>query len=255
MKRRSREPDLSKRGTSRGSSLVYGLHAVRAAAANPARRCLALRAAREDLLDGINVAPATEVTITSHPAAGVGLPADAVHQGLVGYFSPLPVLDADELDAEACRPALLLDGVTDPRNVGSMLRGCAAFGFKSLIVQERHSPDFNSPALLKTSCGGAEMVALYRTVNLARLLRALREQEVLTVGLAAEATTALNTLELPASTLFVVGAEGEGLRRLVRENCDVTAKIKVRPGTGGLNAAVAASVAMYAYTNQHGNIV
>ena len=231
-------------------SVVYGINAVRAALANPRRSCIELRLQRADLARELNAPAGTTIRVTPSPGGGL-LPNDAVHQGVVGLFTPLSLLSIEDAFDALPFPGLMLDGITDPRNTGAMLRSCAAFGLRSLIVQDRRAPDINTPALLKTACGGAEQVPVYAAVNLARTLQELREHGVLCVGLAAEADAALPSLTLPEHTVFVIGAEGDGLRRLVRERCDLSASIPVRPGTGGLNAGIAASVAMYEYRRQH----
>jgi len=236
------------------AALLYGRHAVVAALANPARQCRCLRATADAMqsLDPALLRAASDRRPTSREELDT-LVADGSHQGLVLDAEPLPARDLDQ----ACRPApgtknlvLVLDQVTDPRNIGAIFRSAAAFGARAVIMTDRHAPAATGGALAKTACGGIEHVALVRVVNLARALDRLAELGYWRLGLDAAAP---GSLEQAADAGFddlalVLGAEGSGLRRLTAGRCDLTAHIPLA-GAGqiaSLNVAVAAAIALYA---------
>jgi 23S rRNA (guanosine2251-2'-O)-methyltransferase len=173
-----------------------------------------------------------------------------VHQGLVlqvpayRYAHPEDLL---ELAADSGRPALVvaLDGVTDPRNLGAVVRSVGAFGGHGVIVPERRAAGMTASAW-KVSAGAAARVKVARATNLNRALIDLKQAGCFVVGLAAEGDVLLPDLDLATGPLVLVaGSEGKGLSRLVRENCDVIASIPMMNGTESLNASVAAGVALY----------
>ncbi len=179
----------------------------------------------------------------------------AVHQGLVlqvpayEYAHPIDLLDAA---ARTGRPALVvaLDGVTDPRNLGAVVRSVAAFGGHGVIVPERRAAGMTAGAW-KTSAGAAARVRVARATNLTRALIELKQAGCFVAGLDAGGDVELPGLELATSPLVLVaGSEGKGLSRLVRETCDVIASIPMIGGTESLNAGVAAGVALYEVARQ-----
>jgi 23S rRNA (guanosine2251-2'-O)-methyltransferase len=239
-----------------GSAIwLYGDHAVAAALANPARRCLRLAAsdakAAEALLAG---APAdasfdrAAVEIVDRAELDALLPPGAVHQGLALLVAPLPELTVgDVCDAAQDRPnarIVVLDQVTDPQNVGAVLRSAAAFGALAVIVQDRHAPPVTG-ALAKAASGGLEQVALVRAVNLNRALGELKDAGFWTVGLAGEAYQRLADVRHDGRCALVLGAEGAGLRRLTREACDALAHIPMSGAIESLNVSNAAAIALY----------
>jgi 23S rRNA (guanosine2251-2'-O)-methyltransferase len=174
----------------------------------------------------------------------------ALHQGLVlqvpayRYAHPADLIEAA---ARSGRPALLvaLDGVTDPRNLGAVVRSAAAFGGHGVIVPERRAAGMTASAW-KTSAGAAARVPVARATNLNRTLAELKEAGCFVVGLDAGGEVELPALEVAKDPLvLVIGSEGKGLSRLVRQNCDVVASIPMIGGTESLNAGVAAGVALY----------
>jgi 23S rRNA (guanosine2251-2'-O)-methyltransferase len=174
------------------------------------------------------------------------LPREAVHQGLALLADALPGRALADC-AELAEPAFLiaLDQVTDPHNVGAILRSAAAFGAQGVILTERHAPGTGG-VLAKAASGALEHVPLIRVVNLAQTLAVLKEWGYAIVGLAEDGT--LNIAQLPPSrrTVLVLGAEGEGLRRLTRERCDVLVKLPTQGPIASLNVSNAAAVALYA---------
>lgn len=224
---------------------LYGQHAVMAALANSrrtVRRLLATEEAARDLPSGLAVRPEP----VDRRALDQLLPG-AVHQGLALLADPLPEPSFDDLIAATDRDSLflVLDQVTDPHNVGAILRSAAAFGAAAVIVQERHSPPLTG-ALAKAASGATELVPLCRVVNLARALRDLKDAGVATIGLDSAAGPSLGEALAPGPLALVLGAEGEGLRRLVAETCDRLARLPTRPPLASLNVSNAAAIALYA---------
>jgi 23S rRNA (guanosine2251-2'-O)-methyltransferase len=238
---------------------LFGRHAVAAALGNPARRCrrvLALAETEEDvasLVAGARASvPAGGVEILERRALDGLLPAGAVHQGMALAVEPLPAADIDDvLDAAGAAPAprllVVLDQVTDPHNIGAILRSAAAFGALALIVPEHGAPPVTG-TLAKSASGALEAVPLVRVTNLARTLDRLKEAGYWSVGLDGEAPASLAALDLPDKIVLVLGAEGSGLRRLTREHCDFLARLPTRGAWRSLNVSNAAAVALYELT-------
>lgn len=174
----------------------------------------------------------------------------AVHQGVAIKVPPYEYADVDDLldAAEASgRPPLVvaLDGVTDPRNLGAVLRSAGAFGAHGVLVPERRAAGVTASAW-KVSAGAAARVPVARDTNLVRALGELKKAGCFVVGLDAGGTTAIGDLQLATEPLVVVaGSEGKGLSRLVREACDVVASIPIGSDTESLNAAVATGISLY----------
>ena len=228
-----------------GRPRFYGRHAVMAALANPERRAVKLwatrdAAARMDLPSGLPV--------TFADAADLGrlVPQDAPHQGLVLEVQPLEDLFLDELlGREGDRPLLVLDQVTDPHNVGAILRSAAAFDACAIVTQDRHTPPA-SGVLAKSASGALEVVPWVRVVNLARALDEVAEAGYWRIGLTGDAQAALGEA-LPAGPVaLVLGAEGEGMRQNIEHHCDALARLPISERMESLNVSNAAAVALYA---------
>jgi 23S rRNA (guanosine2251-2'-O)-methyltransferase len=176
------------------------------------------------------------------------LPNGAVHQGIAILAPPLeqPELD-DVLRGLAGKPSALivvLDQATDPRNVGAVLRSAAAFAADAVVLQERHAPEATA-ALAKAASGALELVPLARVINLTRALEDLKREGFWCIGLDGQASQAIAEIDLSGRVVLVLGSEGGGLRRLVREGCDLLARVPIAPGVESLNLSAAASVALY----------
>ena len=176
------------------------------------------------------------------------LPPGAVHQGIVAKAYPLPPVLLDQVisiqEAELSNPMIVLDQVTDPRNVGAILRSAAAFKTTAIIMQERHAPE-ESGAMAKAASGALDLVPLVRVTNLSRTLKKLSSKGYWIVGLDHNGPISLNTAPINEPVALVLGGEGQGLRRLTCKNCDVLAKIDIETSIGSLNVSTAASIALY----------
>jgi 23S rRNA (guanosine2251-2'-O)-methyltransferase len=172
----------------------------------------------------------------------------AVHQGLVLDAAPLPELDVADLcraaEARARDVVVLLDQVTDPHNVGAILRSAAAFGASAVVLPDRNAPEVTG-TLAKSASGAVEVVPLVRVVNLARAMGELREAGYWCVGLDESGARGLAEVGVRDRVALVLGAEGSGLRRLTMERCDEVVRLPTRGPIGSLNVSNAAAVALY----------
>jgi len=243
----SRKRSHHQRGTPQRPRL-WGRHAVTAALDNPNRRVLKAWATRDSA--GFMQFP-KDVAVTLADVADLGrlVPADAPHQGVVIEVEPLEDVWLDEIVAGAGDRAVLLvlDQVTDPHNVGAILRSAAAFGAVGIVTQDRHSPP-ESGALAKAASGALETMPWVRTVNLARALEEIAEAGFWRIGLTGDADTDLKEALGPQRVALVLGAEGPGLRPNTREHCDALARLPITSAVESLNVSNAAAVALYAAT-------
>jgi 23S rRNA (guanosine2251-2'-O)-methyltransferase len=225
---------------------LWGRHAVAAALDNPRRSVVKAWATREAA--EIMQFP-QEVPVTLADVADLGrlVPGDAPHQGVVVEVEPLEEVWLDEILADAPDRAVLLvlDQVTDPHNVGAILRSAAAFGAIGIVTQDRHSPP-ESGVLAKAASGALETVKWVRAVNLARALEDIAAAGFWRIGLTGEAETELRKALGPDRVALVLGAEGPGLRPNTREHCDALARLPISNSVESLNVSNAAAVALYA---------
>jgi 23S rRNA (guanosine2251-2'-O)-methyltransferase len=261
--RRRPAPTQRHTGSEKTTQWIYGRHAVTAALANPARNCRRIVCLRENADDiaallaraRAQSRPQAPEILDRHALEAL-LPRDAVHQGVA-----LDVDKLDEVDLETVLEAIptegaphilvLLDQVTDPHNVGAILRSAASFAALAVIMPEHGAPSMTG-ALAKAASGALEAVPLVRVTNLVRCLERIKEEGFWCVGLDSAAPENLAALDLPQRIALVLGAEGAGLRRLVRENCDYLARLPTRGALSSLNVSNAAAVALYALTQQRG---
>lgn len=229
------------------SQWIWGTHAVFAALKNPDRTCEKIILTQETLaeLDSelLSVCPHQ---ILERREMDRLLPAGAVHQGIALKAKNLPQMAIEDVivDLDDNDLLLILDHVTDPQNVGAILRTCAAFQVRALIMTDRNAPPLNG-ALAKTACGALERVPVIFVTNLARTLETLRKNNIWVIGLAEEGEKTLGETNLPGKKAIVMGAEGEGMRRLTREYCDILAKLPTNPDFPTLNVSVAAGLSIY----------
>jgi 23S rRNA (guanosine2251-2'-O)-methyltransferase len=234
-----------------GTVVLYGWHTVTAALANPARHIRRLwlteNAARRLADEGISLPAATE---TVRPdAIAAQLTPDAVHQGLLAEADPLPSLGIEDLNPGGI--VLVLDQITDPHNVGAILRTAAAFAIACVVTKARHSPEATG-VLAKSASGALEWVPIVVVQNLARAIATLRERGFLVVGLDSSAADDLAAIKPTAPLALVLGAEGKGLRQGTRAACNLLARLDLPGSIKSLNVSNAAAVALYIATRgQH----
>jgi len=227
---------------------LWGKHAVAAALDNPDRRVLRAWATRE--ATGFMQFP-KGVAVTLAEASDLGrlVPHDSPHQGVVIEVEALEEVWLGDLLTQAPERAvlLILDQVTDPHNLGAILRSAAAFGAIGIVTQDRHSPP-ESGVVAKAASGALERVPWARVVNLARALEEIGEAGFWRIGLAGDVETELKEALGPRRVALVLGAEGPGLRPNTREHCDAIARLPISDAIESLNVSNAAAVALYAAT-------
>jgi 23S rRNA (guanosine2251-2'-O)-methyltransferase len=253
MSSRPRQPSRPFRSPGRGghqSVWIYGRHAALAALANPDRRIERVLATK-DMVERHADVLGTKVQVLSRDEMSERLPAGAVHQGLAILASPLEEPGLEDLLARCGDSAMVLalDQVTDPHNVGAILRTAAAFGAAGVLTTERNAPA-DTGVLAKAASGALELVPLVRAVNLARALEQLKEANFWLYGLDEKGDAPLATLDLAGRVCVVLGAEGEGLRRLSAEKCDRLVTIPTTEALSALNVSNAAAVALYEWARR-----
>jgi 23S rRNA (guanosine2251-2'-O)-methyltransferase len=225
---------------------LWGRHAVAAALDNPRRKVLRAWATRETAAF-MQFPKDVALTLAEAPDLARLVAADAPHQGVVIEVEPLDDLWLDGLlhDAPERAVLLVLDQVTDPHNVGAILRSAAAFGAIGIVTQDRHSPP-ESGVVAKAASGALERVPWARVVNLARALEEIGEAGFWRIGLTGDAEMELKDALGPPRVALVLGAEGPGLRPNTREHCDALARLPISDAIESLNVSNAAAVALYA---------
>ena len=232
---------------STGAVRLWGRHAVEAALGNPDRVHRKLWATREGVesLDG-ELPENFPIEYAQGADLARFVARDAPHQGLVLECDPLDdIFIEDVMDGDPARPLVILDQVTDPHNVGAILRSAAAFNARAIITQDRHAPP-ESGVVGKSASGALEVVPWVRVVNLARALEEIAEAGYWRIGLDGSATATL-AQALPAGPVaLVLGAEGEGMRHNIKQHCDALAKLPISDAIESLNVSNAAAIALYA---------
>ncbi len=227
-----------------GPAILYGWHPVTLALANPNRTIRKLwlteNAARRLAEDNIDTRVTPELVRPDEIDRRLG--PDAVHQGMLAEVEPLEGLDLEDLPQDGM--VLVLDQITDPHNVGAILRSAAAFKVNAIITTNRHSPEATG-VLAKSASGALELVPIIAVPNLARALNQLNDNGFMTVGLDSEGAENINAVPLSAPLALVLGAEGQGLRRLTRETCSVVARLDMPGEIKSLNVSNAAVLALY----------
>src|ERR1700730_6954024 len=235
------------RGREQGSDgpvILYGWHTVAAALANPQgriRKLLLTENAARRLADE-NIDTRVTPEIVRPVLIDQRLGPDAVHQGLLAEADPLPSPDIETMAQEGI--VLVLDQITDPHNVGAILRSAAAFAVKAIVTTARHSPEATG-VLANSASGALELVPLVTVQNLARALTEMNDQGFMTVGLDSQGSEHLGEVALRQPLALVLGAEGKGLRQLTRETCGVVARLDMPGEIKSLNVSNAAVLALY----------
>ena len=225
----------------------WGRHAVLAALANPERTVRKIWGTR-DALGALDLPPVLPITYADVADLGRMVPIDAPHQGLVAEVDPLEDVWLGELldrGADDRRPLLVLDQVTDPHNVGAILRSAAAFNALGIVTQDRHAPP-ESGTVARAASGALEVVPWCRVINLARALEEIAEAGFWRIGLTGHASQMLDQAMGPQKLALVLGAEGEGMRQNTEAHCDELAKLPISGKVESLNVSNAAAIALYA---------
>ncbi len=232
---------------------LYGRHAVEAALNNPQRgkkQLLAAKEALRALTAKVSLPKALPVRITDKNELDKLSGRDAHHQGLILEVEPLPGIDLQSLAPREGRKNLIvaLDQITDPHNVGAIMRSAAAFGARALVTTDRNSPG-ETGALAKAASGALDLLPWAQVTNLARSLDQLAEAGYWRIGLDGAAKQVLSDVNLGENIVLVIGAEGSGLRQNTKKHCDLLARIPISGTIESLNASNAAAVALYALSN------
>jgi len=261
MKKHEKTAKPSKKEKNRPT--LYGFHAVREAWLNPARNVQALYVTPQ-AHKGFEAIQTEEKkrslkrpepqTIEKDKLEKL-LPKGAVHQGIALCTQPLDEHDIrDFLIQSKTRDKTLLamlDQVTDPHNVGAILRSASAFGVNGVIMQKKHAPEL-SGVLAKTACGAVEHVPVAQETNLSRAIETLKDEGFFIIGLDERGEQTLDAYaknNVPQKSVIVLGAEGDGIRRLIKENCDILLRLPTSGDIASLNVSNAAAISFYAFSS------
>ena len=209
---------------------------------NPRRQKIRLLAT-QNAASRLRIPPRLPLQTVTTEKLDASLPGLPTHQGAALEVAPLPEGDLTTA-LNSNQLLLMLDQVTDPQNIGAILRSAAAFNVAAIILQDKHSPR-ESATMAKIAAGGLERVPLIYVTNLSRTLQEARQNGYTAIGLDGSAQKILKECRAPVKTLLVMGAEGSGIRRLVAENCDMLAKLPISPQMESLNVSAATAIALY----------
>ncbi len=228
--------------------IIYGRHAVISALKNPKRKIQKLLITAENREEVERLGLKTPFSIVDKKDFAKFLPQDAVHQGFALYCQRLENYDITDLirmaeEKKRCH-ILILDQVTDPQNIGAIIRSCAAFETLGLIVQDKNSP-LESGAMDKAAAGTIEFVPVARVTNLSRAIDTLKENGFWVMGMDGYADVTIDKINKEGKIAIVMGSEGKGMRRLVQENCDTSVKLPISLKVESLNVSTAAAIVLY----------
>lgn len=227
--------------------IIYGRHAVLAALANPSRRIEKLWCVKENAIEIAKISK-LQPKIVERKDIDKLLGNDAVHQGFALFCSRLEDITLDELldkveNKQDCH-ILILDQVTDPQNIGAIVRSAVAFDTLALVLQDKNSP-LESGAMDKAAAGMMEHLPIARVTNLARAIEQLKDAGFWIVGMDGYAKTTIAEMKKGGRTAVVMGSEGKGMRRLIEESCDIAVRLPISEKTESLNVATAAAITLY----------
>ncbi|MCQ2915052.1 MAG: 23S rRNA (guanosine(2251)-2'-O)-methyltransferase RlmB [Alphaproteobacteria bacterium] len=224
---------------------LYGFHPVVSALKNPNRkinRVLVTKETLNELQKEIGQSIEFEIATKQEIEQIIGF--EAVHQGICAQVQPLPDYYISDIPDKEKSVLILLDQVTDPHNVGAILRSACAFGADAVLLTEKNAPEATG-TLAKSASGMLEHVPLIPVVNIARTMDELKKRGYWCVGMDGNAKDTLHNADLPKKIVLVMGSEGFGLRRLTQENCDFMVKLPMDPKVESLNVSVATAIALY----------
>lgn len=232
---------------------LFGRHPIELALQNKRRTILELYHTKE-ALTGLTIPPAVKAKCVDKPFLDSLVGRDTIHQGLVARVLPLsqPTLDDIIRKVKGQETALIviLDQITDPHNVGAILRSSVAFDADAVIMPEAGAPT-EAGTLAKSASGALELIPLIRVANLSRTMEKLKKEDFWCIGLDGYAKDSIASAKLPKRCAFVMGSEGDGMRRLTQENCDYSVKLPMNPIIESLNVSNAAALTLYEFRRQH----
>lgn len=252
--KKNQRPKFKKEQKNRIHATLFGTHAVCEALQNPARKLKKLYATQQalDQLGQKNIKSSVPSQIVDKNDLDRSFPPNTVHQGLALDCEPLDDVMLQDLIISAEQHGrsvlLMLDQVTDPHNVGAILRSACAFGVDGIIMQKKHAPELTG-ALAKIACGAVEHVPVAYETNLTRSLESLQEAGFFAIGLDERGEEEISTFKAPDKCVLVLGAEGPGIRRLVKEQCDSLVRLPMHGPMPSINVSNAAAIALYAVTH------
>ena len=246
MKRKFSKQSSAKTGSQ--GLVLYGRHAVISALNNPNRKISKLVCTPENALEIREKFPNLNIITADRKDIDKLVPSEAVHQGYALFCTPLDNLSVEELcemtaNDKKCN-VLILDQVTDPQNIGAIIRSCAAFGSRALIVQDKNSPQ-ESGAMVKAAAGTFEFMPIVRVTNLARTIEILKKSGFWVVGMDGYAKNNVDSIDKDSKLAVIMGSEGAGMRRLIEESCDITVRLPISEKVESLNVSTAAAVVLY----------
>ena len=226
---------------------IYGRHSVEAVLSNNTREVARVVVGNEnDVLVALACSRHIDAEIMDNSFFDSVFGKNAIHQKCAALVGELPQLCVEDLlvDSSDMRPFVILDQVTDPQNIGSILRASAVFDARAVVVQDKHSPELSATSL-KASSGASEFVPLIRVVNLANTIKLLQKNNFWSVGLDERGDKLLAALPSNTKYAIIIGSEGKGMRKLTKDYCDFLVKIPSNKNFSTLNAAQAATVSLY----------
>ena len=232
-------------------AVLHGIHAIlEALKADPGRIeriCVEKGNRNPRIRDVVELARSSRVRVSFEERSWLDRKAaDVRHQGVLCYAAEISTFDVEEILGQAKAPGLLivLDGIEDPQNVGAILRSAEAADVDGVFIPRHHSSSL-SPAVVKASAGAAMHVKLSRVSNIANLIEALKKRNFWIAGLDPSSTQSIWEVDLELPLALVLGSEGKGLHRLVKEKCDYLVSLPIRGNVGSYNVSVAAGIALY----------
>lgn len=233
--------------------LIYGRHPVTLALQNKARKITELYYTK-GAIEALKIPPTIPTRLVQKEYLDTLVGKEAVHQGLVARCEPLPTYTLEQLikatKTDKSSVVLILDQVTDPHNIGAILRSAVAFDAAAVIIPEAGAPN-ETGTLAKSASGALELIPLIRVPNLSRAMEKLKENDFWCIGMDGYATNCIGDMKLPLKSAFVMGSEGSGMRRLTQESCDYTTKLPINPAIESLNVSNAAALTLYEFRRQH----
>ncbi len=241
------------RSNNANNCILYGRHPVMSAISNPHRTINTIFVTKETSEEAKQACIKTKrdtniIKIIDKKEIEQLLPRDSVHQGFAAKVHPLPEYSIEEIcdlaqTQENCH-ILILDQVTDPQNIGAIIRSCVAFDTLALIVQDKNSPTENG-TMAKASAGMIEHLPICRVTNLSRAIEQLKHAGFWTIGMDGYASSTISELKKGGKNAIIMGSEGKGMRRLVEESCDITVRLPISEKVESLNVSTAAAIVLY----------